>query len=155
MGATRGQKQKSITIDELKGIVENRRHSLISFSLGKRRGNNVPKQGELCLHCNKCGNEWRTKTYVYLERKPPTNGCRKCYDSMVTNPSIYPQSPCTKRTEEKSNSSGPLRKVNRNALHQAHAEGNFKELKNRQSLRDYLKNNPNKKRRTNESSRPL
>jgi hypothetical protein len=141
MPGIRGKAQSSITFNEVKQEATNREHVLIKAERSKRDQNIVPKQGKISLRCTKCGNEWETKTYVYLERKAPSNGCRKCYETMSLDPSFYPNSPLIPKNK---GNDKPGRKAHKEALRKAHSMGNFSYIKNYTDLINYLKSNPNK-----------
>ena len=140
MGIIRGQKFTKLTYDQLVTTVLERGHTLINVERSLRNPNNVPKQGRVCLRCDKCQSEWDTKLYVYLERKAPSFGCRTCYTNLSQDPNLYPNSPLRKK---ETNNLKPKRRAGKDVLNAAFQNGPYSHIKNVKDLINYLKENPN------------
>jgi hypothetical protein len=145
MSITRGQKTTKLTLGELEKTVQERNHTLLSVTSKPKKGearelSHVPKQGRVFLRCNKCQHEWDTKVYVYLERRSFSLGCRKCFETNLKDPKIYPNNPTLKKETTQAR---PPRRAGKAILQAAFVNGPFGHINNINDLILYLKENPN------------
>lgn len=131
----RGRSQKKTTIQEVQVVIRSRNHQLLDYELGRVDPNTIPQQSYLCLRCLTCNNEWKTKLQVYLSRTSPHGGCRQCYNNNVQNKELYPNSPCLLKPDIEGR---PKRRAGREVQRQAHLNGQYGLIQNRQHLIDYL-----------------
>jgi hypothetical protein len=141
MCTRRGKSQFKKTIDSVKSVCKSRGHELIQFERGKVDINPIPQQSRIVVKCTKCNTVWDTKLQTYTTRIGPSMGCRKCYNKNVTDPKIYPNSPCIQKPHVKGR---PKRREGIEALREAHSQGQFGHIQNRADLKKMLKENPNK-----------
>jgi hypothetical protein len=123
MSILRGKSQKKTTILELQEVTKARDHQLLDFKRGQVNPDTVPKQSVIKIHCNKCNNEWETKAYVYLERTGPAQGCRRCYENLLQDPTVYPNVPC--RAKEPTRCSDGAHRRDKVSLQEAFEKGPF------------------------------
>lgn len=140
MAVSRGQKLTRLTLTELEKIAQERDHLLLNDPCSKKDPLHVPKQNRALFHCNKCGYEWSTKVYVYLERTSLSLGCRQCYETNVKDPNLYPNSPLRKK---EINLARPTRRAGKEFLNAAFVNGPFGYINNVKDLINYLTSNSN------------
>lgn len=136
----RGRSQKKTTILEVQAVALSRNHQLLYYERGSVDPNTIPQQSYIGLRCLTCNNEWKTKLQVYLGRTSPHGGCRQCYNNNVQNKELYPNSPCLPKPDIEGR---PKRRAGKEVQRQAHLNGQFGLIQNRQNLISYLKENPN------------
>lgn len=136
----RGRSQKKTTIQEVQAVAESRNHRLLDYERGRVDTNTIPQQSYIRLCCLTCDNEWETKLQVYLSRTSPHGGCRQCYNNNVQNEELYPNSPCLAKPDIEGR---PKRRAGKEVQRQAHLNGTFGFIQNRQNLIDFLEENPN------------
>lgn len=110
--AKRGQKQVKTMVQEAQTIALTRNHELIHYTTG-RNEKTIPKHSYCGFKCNKCENIWETKLGVYLKRTGPAKGCRNCFNQLIPNKTIYPNSPCAKKDPD---SNQPFRRQGKKTL---------------------------------------
>lgn len=137
--AKRGEKQFKTTIQEAQIIALSRNHELMHYTPG-RDLNTIPKHCYCDFKCHNCGNIWRTKLGVYLNRSGPAKGCRNCYNKLVVDRTIYANSPCAKKNPL---SNQPFRRQGKESLIKNHLNGPHSFLQNFEDLMQFLKANPN------------
>lgn len=136
----RGRSIKKTTIQEVQVIVQKRNHQLLFFERGRVNSNTIPQQSYIHVRCLICNHEWKTRLQVYLERTSIHGGCRQCYNNNVQNAELYPNSPCIPRPDILGR---PKRRAGKEVLRQAHLNGQFGFIRNRQYLIDFFRKNPN------------
>lgn len=137
--STRGLPQTKSKIEQVQAEAQRRNHELLTYVRGKN--GTIPKQSYVGLRCLTCNNEWETKLYVYLScGNSKSGGCRQCYNTNILDKEKYPNSPCLPKPDI---ADRPKRRAGKEAQRQAHLKGEFKDIGNRQQLKDYLKNHPN------------
>lgn len=136
----RGRPQKKTTIQEVQAVARSRNHQLVDYDLGSADTNTIPQHNYIHLRCLTCNNEWKTKLQVYLTRTSLNKGCRQCYNNNVVNKEVYPNSPCLPKPDIDGR---PKRRAGKEVQRQAHLDGQFGLIQNRQDLIDYLRANPN------------
>jgi hypothetical protein len=139
MPLTRGQQLTRITLQQLKNIVQQRKHVLIHVSVSTKNPLYVPKQNRILLKCEKCQNQWHTKVYVYLQRQSLSLGCRQCYEMLIKNSNTYDKFPCKKKIHINQ----PIRKNGMKALRQYFNNGPFGWIQNVKDLKTYLQQDLN------------
>lgn len=137
----RGQIQKKTTIQEIENLVQSRNHQLLQYQSSQIDPNTVPQQSRISLRCLTCGYEWSTKLQVYLSRISKNKGCRKCFEKNIQNPEIYPNTPFIQKPDVIGR---PKRREGKEKQRQAHLNGGFGFIRNRNDLIQYLKEQPNK-----------
>jgi hypothetical protein len=139
----RGKKLKQTTLAELQRISLERNHELLTVETSKKDSSIVPQQNKASFCCKKCGHQWETKVYVYLQRTGLSLGCCQCYNIMLQDETLYPQSPCRKKNVGESLQTQPTRRAGKKILREVHSKGAFGHINNIEDCIQYLKNNPN------------
>lgn len=132
---------KKTTVSAVETLAQSRNHVLLGYTPSKGNANTIPQGNSIHVKCGKCGNIWKPRLQVYLNAPGPSGGCRKCYDRMITDPTIFPNSPFVPRQDVEDR---PLRRAGRKTLREVHSKGQYKDIQNREQLIKYLKAHPNK-----------
>lgn len=138
MCTLRGRKIYKMTVSQVMELTNSREHVVLGYQTSTNFSNHVPQQSKLKLACLKCNYGWETKLQTYKERtNPHSGGCRNCWNQIVVNPSIYPNSPFIKRNMDVGRRQGIQK------LRQIHSEGAYNQIKSRADLIDFLSKNSN------------
>lgn len=143
MPLIRGQKLTKISVQTLNNVAVERNHIILQMTESKKDPDVVPKQSRIHLQCLKCNNQWDTKVYVYLQRTGPSLGCRKCFNDMIQNPLVYPNSPCISNIKKEGPQAKIIRRSGKKKLREVFQNSERGHIKNLQELIFYLNQNPN------------